>query len=128
MKQIIRSLGCKIGLISILFFSGIEAASAITLQTIASNISHSLTLVAHMMQSVALISGIGFVLSSFFKFHQHKLNPQQVSISQGVTLLLIGSMLIMFPTLIPTFTSILTGSTGGTATIGGTGLVNLIGG
>jgi intracellular multiplication protein IcmD len=58
-----------------------------------------------MLEDVALICGVGFILASFFKFHQHKLNPTQVPMSQGVTLLVIGAGLSVFPHLLNTASS-----------------------
>lgn len=67
---------------------------------ISTNLNKGITGLATILQDVALICGIGFILASFFKFHQHKLNPTQVPMSQGVTLLIIGAGLSVFPHLI----------------------------
>ena len=75
-----------------------------------------------------MIAGIGFIMASFFKFHQHKLNPTQVPLSQGITLLLIGAGLAVFPTLLPTATHAVFGSSADIAKIGGGQIGGLIGG
>ncbi len=112
----------------LLLFTDFSLAAAPKVSAIAANVDSALGGVAKMMQSVGLVAGIGFILASFFKFHQHKLNPQQVPLSQGLTLLVIGAGLVLFPTLIPTATSVITGSTGNTAKLGGSQIKNLIGG
>ena len=103
-----------------------EHALAVTVSKIASNISSKVTSLAKMLQAIALIAGIGFVLAAFFKFHQHKQNPTQVPISQGLTLLIIGAGLTLFPILIPTAGSVITGSTGSTAGVKGSKINSLI--
>lgn len=74
----------------------------LTLTTINSNVSRGIGGVVSIMQDIALVAGIGFIFSSFFKFHQHRQNPQQVPLSQGVTLLVIGAGLTVFPHLLST--------------------------
>ncbi len=34
---------------------------------------------ANPLVAISLIAGIGFVIAAFFKFHQHKQNPQNAS-------------------------------------------------
>lgn len=80
------------------------AASPVTLSAISHNVTKSVKSVSDMLEDVALICGVGFILASFFKFHQHKLNPTQVPMSQGVTLLVIGAGLAVFPHLLNTAT------------------------
>ena len=53
------------------------------------------------ISDIALVSGVGFLLASFFKFDQHKKNPTQIPVSQPLTLLLIGAGLCLFPTIMP---------------------------
>ena len=91
------------------------------------NLGKTVTQLSIILQDIALIAGIGFVLASFFKFHQHKLNPTQVPISQGVTLLMIGSALLLLPTILPVATKAAVG-TSAIAKISGSGITKLIGG
>ncbi len=89
------------------------------LSDIQSNLGSSVGQLAVILQDISLVAGIGFVMASFFKFHQHKLNPTQVPISQGVTLLLIGAGLLLFPVLLPTATKAAFGTTSISKTSGG---------
>ena len=79
----------------------VPQANAATISEIATNTGKSMGNIASLLEDVSLIAGIGFIMASFFKFHQHKLNPQQVPISQGITLLLVGGGLTIFPALLP---------------------------
>src|SRR3989338_136310 len=87
------------------------AATVLTLSAISTNVGTSISSISRLMEDVALICGIGFILASFFKFHQHKLNPTQVPMSQGVTLLVIGAGLCVFPHLLNTTTKAAFGAT-----------------
>lgn len=97
--------------------AALAAVSAIPLSQIAGNVDTTVKNLAIVLSDLSLIAGVGFVMASFFKFHQHKLNPTQVPISQGITLLLIGAGLTLFPSLLPTATKAVFGS----ATISKTG-------
>jgi intracellular multiplication protein IcmD len=105
-----------------------DASTYVTLSNIASNVGKSVSSLAIILQDLALIAGIGFIMASFFKFHQHKLNPTQVPMSQGITLLLIGAGLTLFPVLLPTAGTAIVGSKATFATIGGSGVSGLVSG
>lgn len=116
--------------IAAVLFTGAAFASitgGIALSSIASNVDTSVKELSTVFVDIALIAGVGFVMASFFKFHQHKLNPTQVPISQGVTLLLIGAGLILFPTMLPTAKRALFGSAAQIAKIGGGQIHSIIG-
>ena len=99
----------------------------VTLSSIASNIDTSVSMIATILQDISLVAGIGFIMASFFKFHQHKLNPTQIPMSQGLTLLLIGAGLTLFPTLLPTVKQSVFGDAT-IAKVGGSQINSLIGG
>ena len=82
--------------------NAIAATPAGNITSIASNVSKGLLSIASIMEDVALVAGVGFILVAFFKFHQHKQNPTQVPISQGLALLVIGACLTLFPRLLQT--------------------------
>ncbi|HLB56245.1 MAG TPA: type IV secretion protein IcmD [Coxiellaceae bacterium] len=87
------------------------AAASVTLSGISTNVGKAVTNIAGLLEDVSLVCGIGFILASFFKFHQHKLQPTQVPMSQGVTLLVIGAGLCVFPHLLNTTTKAAFGAT-----------------
>lgn len=88
-----------IGFASFACFGGTEQ---LTLATINTNITAGIGNIVSIMQDVALVAGIGFIFGAFFKFHQHKMNPTQVPLSHGITLLVIGAALAIFPHLLNT--------------------------
>ena len=98
-----------------------------TVGSIAHNVGSAVGGLAFIMQDVALVAGIGFILVSFFKFHQHKLQPTQVPISQGITLLVIGAALTFLPRLIATPGSALLGSKASVAQLGSNQIESVIG-
>ncbi|HLD16979.1 MAG TPA: type IV secretion protein IcmD [Coxiellaceae bacterium] len=102
--------------------------SVVGLKTIASNVSGTVESLAKMLEVISLIAGIGFIMAAFFKFHQHKLNPTQVPLSQGLTLILIGAGLTLFPILIPTAGTTFLGTKAKVSNVQGSGIENLIGG
>ncbi len=122
------------GIMKIVLFLGstlftglaLAAPSAVTVSAIADNVGSSVGHMAVVLTDVSIIAGIGFVMASFFKFHQHKLNPTQVPLSQGITLLLIGAALLLFPTMLPTATHAVFGSAS-FGQISGGGIRGLIG-
>jgi intracellular multiplication protein IcmD len=109
-------------------FAGFALAtpSAVSVSALADNVGKSVGHLAVVLTDVSIIAGIGFVMASFFKFHQHKLNPTQVPLSQGITLLLIGAALLLFPTMLPTATHAVFGSAS-FGKISGSGIKGLIG-
>lgn len=130
-KPLVKGLSLVALLAGVFFVSSAFADSSkdgLALSSIASNIDHSVASLAAVISDLALISGVCFVSASFFKFHQHKLNPTQVPLSQGITLLLIGAGLILFPTMLPTAKNALFGSDATVATVGGGQVNDLIGG
>ncbi len=130
-RRILKPLLLITSVMGVLFAGLVFAATAPTalkLSSIAANVDTSVQELATVLTDVSLIAGVGFVLASFFKFHQHKLNPTQVPISQGVTLLLIGAGLILFPTMLPTAKDAVFGSKAQIASTGGGQIQALIDG
>ena len=100
------------------------AADPVYLTDLASNLGKTIINVGKLLVDVALISGIGFVLVSFFKFHAHKNNPQQIPLSQGISLLVIGAGLMVFPYMLQGVAKAGTGHSA--ATSGGGGITGFI--
>lgn len=74
----------------------------LSVDVIQKNVAHTVGGVSQVLMDFSVISGVAFVFAAFFKFHQHKLNPTQVPLSNGVVLLLVGAALCVFPSLIGT--------------------------
>lgn len=133
-NSLARTLMTFAGFFGLTFAGSAFAASAhmvptgIALSSLSGNVGKSVSELATVLSDVSLIAGIGFVMASFFKFHQHKLNPQQVPMSQGITLLLIGAALTLFPTMLPTATHAVFGSSAGISQVSGSQINSLIGG
>lgn len=116
------------GVIGVLFAgTTLAAVDPVSLTSIAKNVDTSVAELATVLSDISLIAGVGFVMASFFKFHQHKLNPTQVPISQGVTLLLIGAGLVLFPTMLPTAKQAIFGKSATIAKVGGGQIHSIIG-
>lgn len=103
------------------------ASAGLVLTDVSKNVQHTVGSLAVIINNVALIAGICFVMASFFKFHQHKLNPTQVSLSQGITLLLIGAGLTLFPIIIPSAKNAVAGTSAKISTLSGGAISKLIG-
>lgn len=106
--------------------SAFATTGALALSNIQSNIGSGVSNLSIILGDVSLVAGIGFVMASFFKFHQHKLNPTQVPLSQGITLLLIGAGLLLFPVMLPTATKAAFGTTS-IGNISGGAITGLVG-
>ncbi len=135
MKSFIKTVGrgivkCLPIIVGVGLVSGICFAdgSDVTIQTIASNMQSTVSSVANIISNVALVVGLSLVCASFFKLKQHKDQPTQVPISNGVTLLVIGAALTVFPLLLPTANQAAFGSGVTTGTVGGDDMKTLIGG
>ena len=134
-KTVVRSLSFKRGALLIASALALMCASnamatvtaGVSLTDLTGNINNSVSHMATILTDIALLAGIGFVIASFFKFHQHKLNPTQTSLSQGVTLMLIGAGLMLFPTMLPTASKAVFGPSSKIAQVGGTQIASIVG-
>lgn len=123
MRRILKIMTILTGLLALGVCSSVFA-SGITLSSINSNMTATAKSLVSILQDISLLAGIGFVMVSFFKFHQHKLNPTQVPMSQGISLLLIGAGLMVFPNLIPTVSKAAFGATN--VKLGGSAINSII--
>lgn len=130
LKWFLKGLALTVAFVGV-FLAGSAMASSlsegIALSSITANVNTTVSEMSKILTDIALIAGIGFILASLFKFHQHKLNPTQIPISQGVTLLLIGAALTLFVVMLPTAKRAVFGSAP-MATIGGSQMTDIIGG
>lgn len=130
MKKILKHIMRITAVLVTMGYGGIMWADVapVSMSTVAASVDNTVSQLATVMVDVALIAGIGFILAAFFKFHQHKQNPQQVQLSQGVSLLLIGCGLTLIPLLIPTASTAILGTAAKKpAQIGGADIHSLIG-
>lgn len=131
MQNRVWKLIARIIILSGILYSGITLATTpplVSMTVVSKSVDGTVSNLATVFIDVALIAGIGFVMAAFFKFHQHKQNPQQVQMSQGVSLLLIGCGLTLIPLLIPTASVAVMGTAAKQpAQVGGSAIHNLIG-
>lgn len=90
------TLSALIGFYSISAFADVNQSIA----DIAKNIMASFQQLGQLMLAIAYLSGFGFVISSIFKFKQHKDNPTQIPVSTPLALLMVGIVLIFLPGII----------------------------
>lgn len=126
MRSYFKALGLILCILTVGLVSVSFADSTPTLKEVSTNIDTSVGLLGVILVDLALIAGIGFVMASFFKLHQHKLNPTQVPISQGITLMLIGAGLMLIPYLVPLAAQTLLGNKVKTATTSGKEIQKLL--
>ena len=119
---------CLVSGLAALLFSAADmaCASGVTITNLQVNLGKTVTAVGKILVDVSLICGIGFILVSFFKFHAHKNNPQQIPLSQGITLLVIGAGLTVFPYLIKGVANAATGSSK-TGSVSGSAMATIMG-
>ena len=111
-----------------MFLNGdVNAQAPVSLGSIAQNVGQTVVSLATIISNMALVSGIGFVLASFFKFDAHKKNPTQIPISAPLTLLVIGASLCMFPTIMPMVQTAIFGTGAERGSVDGSGVIPLIG-
>ena len=76
------------------------------------NIKAAGTSILGILKICATIAGVGFILTSLFKFDQHKKNPTQIPMGQPLTLLVIGACLLVLPYIVNTLQSTIGGDDG----------------
>lgn len=92
----------------------VYASSSQTLGTLATNVSESFNQIGNLMIGLAYVAGIGFGISSVFKFKQHKDNPTQIPISTPFALLGVSVLLVFLPSLYAPAGATVFGDDGGT--------------
>ncbi len=61
------------------------------------NISSALNSVTDLVLTVLILTGIGFLVAALFKWDQHRKNPQQITISQVLVMIIMGVVMIGVP-------------------------------
>lgn len=78
-----------------------------TIGSVFRRLTKPLTAFDDLLIEVAYLAGVGFGITGIFKLKQHKDNPQQVPITNGIALMMTGVLLVFMPGLInPTAKSI----------------------
>ena len=131
-NNLVKTLLCIVGVILLLtvttdLFAADGAAAKPTISNVQKTISSTAFAIVGIINNIALVAGIGFLLASFFKFDQHKKNPTQIPISQPLTLLLIGGGLCMLPTIMPLVQTSVFGTKATTGKLGTSTVTSLIG-
>lgn len=113
------------GFFSVLLLVLADSSYAVTLGSVAGNISASFTAIGKLITGGSYIAGLGFAVGAIMKFKQHKDNPTQIPIGTPASLVFIAAALLFFPTMMKTIGSSMFGTSGKTAgatgtTIGGT--------
>jgi intracellular multiplication protein IcmD len=70
------------------------------LKGVAEKLTTSVASFASLVLAIAEIAGFAFAIAGIMKFKQHRDNPAQITLSQPITLFLIGLCLIWLPTLL----------------------------
>lgn len=130
-NSLLKAVLIVVGIGGLLFAASAMAATpasggASTLSGIQTNLQGSVAIVAKILVMMSTLAGIGFIMASFFKFHQHKQQPQQVPMSQGISLVLIGAAMVVFPYLLTPVSKAVFGNT--VAGISGASITGVIGG
>jgi intracellular multiplication protein IcmD len=86
--------------LGICFAVSIYAADDQGLAPTAQKLTTSVTSFASLVLAIAEIAGFAFAIAGIMKFKQHRDNPAQITLSQPITLFLIGLCLIWLPTLL----------------------------
>lgn len=86
--------------LGLLAFSG--TALAITLGTMAEDVTHTFANIGRLITAGSYIAGLAFSVGAIMKFKQHKDNPTQIPIGTPISLVLIAAGLLFMPTLLKT--------------------------
>jgi intracellular multiplication protein IcmD len=79
------------------FVTSVFAADVTDLGGMADALTQQFADIASLMIAVSYVAGIGFGITSIFKFKQHKDNPQQVPIGTPFAMMAISVLLIFLP-------------------------------
>lgn len=87
--------------------------AAMTLGTMASQITGSFTQLTKLITATSYLGGIAFFIGAVMKFKQHKDSPTQIQIGQPIGLTFIGAALLFLPTMLDIAGATMFGSSGG---------------
>lgn len=84
-------------LIILLLIVSYGHAMGMTIGDMSENVTKSFKQIGELMIAVAYLAGVGFGISSVFKFKQHKDNPTQIPIGTPFALLAVSVVLVFLP-------------------------------
>lgn len=127
-KQLKSTNVLKAVVIVLLVVIGIPAlaGSSTDLTTIQMSLRDSGSQSLGIIGSTSIVSGIVFFIASGFKFHRWKQNPQQISVGQGVFLLVLATLMISLPFTMSTGKRAVFGATVNANTLGNNRLANIV--
>jgi intracellular multiplication protein IcmD len=96
----LAKFGILVSILSGILYSGLVLADDSGIGSVAQNITGEFQSLGKLIMAVAFLGGIGFVMSSMFKFKQHKDAPHQNPLGVPITMLVLGAFLIFMPSLI----------------------------
>ena len=100
-KRKTKFVGAFVVVLSLVSFGVLaSSASQMSIATVATTITKSFGSLAKLITAGSYIAGIGFAVSSIFKFKQHKDNPQQTQIGTPIALLFIAAALLFLPNIL----------------------------
>lgn len=112
MKAVFAFLVMTIGA---LFASAVYAEDAITIGTVAANVTSTFEEVAQLITAASYVAGLGFAVGSILKFKAHKDNPQQITVGVPIALMFVAAALIFLPSMFDVAGGTLFGSSGATS-------------
>ena len=101
------------------------SATALTVNTIASNVNNSIAGIVKLMVLASYLAGVGFAMGGILQFKAHKDNPTQVPISKPVVLLCLAGFLLFLPTVMQTAGETLFGSSEASKLRGSSTLIDI---
>lgn len=98
----LKIVGTAVVALSMVSLTAFAAGSAqnMSIATVATSITSTFGSLARLITAGSYIAGIGFAVSSIFKFKQHKDNPQQTQIGTPIALLFIAAALLFLPNIL----------------------------
>jgi hypothetical protein len=94
----VEAAAWSVGIYVAFMFMGGEAAAA-DIKTLAQNVGNQVGGIGQAAGAVSWLSGLGFGISSVFKFKQHADDPQRTSLKDPMMYGAVGAGLIMIPEL-----------------------------
>ena len=88
--------------ISVLSTASLAESGTANMATVAVNIGENIVNSMSLIFNVAYLLGILMVISGMYYFHKNNTNPNQGHLKTGIVTLIIGALLLAFPTTIVT--------------------------